>query len=48
MMRIIWKPEYLINLKLRNDLYTIAQLEGNFVVHFLIYLMHMVCGKILI
>ncbi|EGE4661013.1 hypothetical protein SBON0708_004234 [Salmonella bongori serovar 48:i:- str. 94-0708] len=34
MMRIIWKPGYLINLKLRNDLYTIAQLEGNFVVRF--------------
>ncbi|HAU3362243.1 TPA: hypothetical protein JDL67_005147 [Salmonella enterica subsp. salamae] len=34
MMRIIWKPGYMINLKLRNDLYTIAQLEGNFVVRF--------------
>ncbi|WP_256860834.1 hypothetical protein [Salmonella bongori] len=34
MMRIIWKPGYLINLKLRNDLYTVAQLEGNFVVRF--------------
>lgn len=34
MMRIIWKPSYLINLKLRNNLYTIAQLEGNFVVGF--------------
>lgn len=33
-MRIIWKPGYMINLKLRNDLYTIAQLEGNFVVRF--------------
>lgn len=26
-MRIIWEPGYLINLKLQNNLYTIAQLE---------------------